>query len=63
MNDGSEEGDYRRAALVRLRPDSEHGECDIFNRRFRDIYSSRLHVGLFRENQHSEALLARKCCK
>jgi hypothetical protein len=25
MDDGSEEGDYRRAALVGLRPDSEHG--------------------------------------
>jgi hypothetical protein len=43
MDDGSEEGDYRRAALVGLRPDSEHGGCDIFTRRIRDIYSSRLH--------------------
>jgi len=25
MDEGSEEGDYRRAALVGLRPDSEHG--------------------------------------
>ena len=44
MDDGSEEGDYRRAALVGLRPDSEHDGCDIFTRRIRDIYSSRLHI-------------------
>ena len=43
MDDGSEEGDYRRAAWVGLRPDSEHSGCDIFTRRIRDIYSSRLH--------------------
>ena len=43
MDDGAEEGDYRRAALVGLRPDPEHGGCDIFSRRFRDIYTGRLH--------------------
>ena len=42
MDDGSEDGDYRGAAWVGLRPDPEHGRCDIFTRRIRDIYSSRL---------------------
>ena len=44
MDDGSGEGDYRRAALPSLRPDPEHGGCDIFTRRFQDIYSRRLQV-------------------
>ena len=43
MDDGSGEGDYRRPALVSLRPDPEHRGCDIFTRRFQDIYSRRLH--------------------
>lgn len=43
MDDGSAEGDYRRAALVGLRPDPEHGGYDTFTRRPRDIYSGRLH--------------------
>jgi hypothetical protein len=46
MDDGSGEGDYRRAALVSLRPDPDHRGCDIFTRRFRDIYSHRLHSGI-----------------
>ncbi len=42
MDDGSEERDYRRAALVRLRSDPEHRGCDIITRRSRDIYTRRL---------------------
>jgi hypothetical protein len=42
MNDGSEKRDHRRTALVGLRSDPEHCGCDIFTRRFRDIYSRRL---------------------
>jgi hypothetical protein len=43
MDDGSGERDYRRKALVGLRPDPEHRGCDIFTRRLRDIYNRRLH--------------------
>lgn len=43
MDDGSGERDYRRKALVGLRPDPEHRGCDIFTRRVRDIYNRRLH--------------------
>jgi hypothetical protein len=42
MNDGSGKRDHRRTALVGLRSDPEHCGCDIFTRRFRDIYSRRL---------------------
>ena len=44
MDDGSGERDYRREALVGLRPDPEHRGCDIFTRRVRDIYNRRLHI-------------------
>jgi hypothetical protein len=37
MADGSGERDYRKKALVGLRPDPEHRGCDIFTRRVRDI--------------------------
>jgi hypothetical protein len=44
MDDGSGERDYRQSALVALRSDPEHHGCDLFTRRFRDIYTRRLQI-------------------
>jgi len=60
MNDGSGKRDHRRTALVGLRSDPEHCGCDIFTRRFRDIYSRRLQLA--KKTRHCVMLRRDICC-